>query len=98
MTVTDMETGKVWRDIWDAIETDPVEAMNLRMRSSLMFALEARVKEWDVTQKEAAKRLGITQPRLNRLLKRGFNDFSLDALVALLGPAGLELEFNVKAA
>jgi predicted XRE-type DNA-binding protein len=98
MTVTDLETGQQWRDIWDAIEPNPVEAINLRMRSSLMFALEARVKEWDVTQKEAAKRLGISQPRLNLLLKRRFNDFSLDALIALLEPAGLELEFNVKAA
>ena len=98
MTVTDMETGKVWRDIWDMIEADPIEAINLRMRSSLMFALEARVKEWGVTQKVAAKRLGITQPRLNLLLKGRFNDFSLDALIALLEPAGLELEFNVKAA
>ncbi len=98
MTVTDMETGLVWRDIWDAIEPNQIEAMNLRMRSQIMFALEARVREWDVTQKEAAKRLGITQPRLNQLLKRRFNDFSLDALVSLLEPAGLELEFNVKAA
>ncbi|MEY2926979.1 MAG: hypothetical protein RL367_1456, partial [Pseudomonadota bacterium] len=32
MTVTELETGESWRDIWDAIEPDPVEAMNLRLR------------------------------------------------------------------
>ena len=62
------------------------------------IAIIDTVKAWNVTQKDAAKRLGITQPRLNLLLKGRFNEFSLDALIALLAPAGLELEFNVKAA
>jgi predicted XRE-type DNA-binding protein len=68
------------------------------MRSDLMIAIERRVRQWGVTQKEAAERLGITQPRLNRLLKGNIDDFSLDALVALLKPAGLWIEFSVKAA
>lgn len=68
------------------------------MRSDLMTALTDRIREWGVTQKEAARRLGITQPRLNLLLKRRISEFSLDALVALLNPAGLEIEFSVKAA
>ena len=98
MTVIDQATGKVYRDIWEAIEPDPVEAMNLRMRSQLIFALQHRVNSWGLTQKAAAEKLGITQPRLNLLLKNRINDFSLDALIALLEPAGLEIEFNVKAA
>lgn len=68
------------------------------MRSDLMTALIERILEWGVTQKEAAIRLGITQPRLNLLLKRRISAFSLDALIALLTPAGLEIEFRVKAA
>ncbi len=98
MTVHIEATGETFRDVWEAIEPNPVEAMNLRIRSNLMSAIIDTVKGWDVTQKEAAKRLGITQPRLNLLLKGRFNEFSLDALVELLKPAGLELEFNVKAA
>jgi predicted XRE-type DNA-binding protein len=98
MTVEICETGETFRDIWEMIEPNPVEAMNLRIRSDLMSAIIDTVKGWGVTQKEASKRLGITQPRLNLLLKGRFNDFSLDALVELLKPAGLELEFNVKAA
>jgi len=98
MTVHIQATGESFRDIWEAIEPNPVEAMNLRMRSDLMSALIDRVRDWNITQKEAAKRLGVTQPRLNMLLKGRFNEFSLDALIALLGPAGLEIEFTVKAA
>jgi predicted XRE-type DNA-binding protein len=98
MTVEICETGETFRDIWEMIEPNPVEAMNLRIRSNLMSAIIDTVKGWGLTQKEAAKRLGITQPRLNLLLKGRFNEFSLDALIALLEPAGLELEFTVKAA
>jgi predicted XRE-type DNA-binding protein len=68
------------------------------MRSDLMIAIRQCVSAWGLTQKEAAERLGITQPRLNRLLKGNIDDFSLDALVALLKPAGLRIEFSVKAA
>lgn len=84
--------------MFHALEDDPVIATNLLMRSDLMTALIERIREWGVTQKEAAMRLGITQPRLNLLLKRRINEFSLDALIALLEPAGLEIEFSVKAA
>lgn len=94
----DQATGKTYPSIWDALFDDPVEATNLRMRSDLMIAIRQRVGEWAVTQKEAAGRLGITQPRLNRLLKGNIDEFSLDALIALLEPAGLEIEFSVKAA
>ena len=68
------------------------------MRSDLMIAIARQVRAWGVTQKEAAGRLSITQPRLNLLLKGRIDDFSLDALVALLAPAGLEIEFSVRPA
>jgi predicted XRE-type DNA-binding protein len=96
--VFDQASGMTFPSIWDALFDDPVEATNLRMRADLMTAIERHVREWGVTQKEAAVRLGITQPRLNLLLKGRIDDFSLDALVALLKPAGLEIEFSVKPA
>ena len=77
-----------FESVWDAIEDTPEEALNMRLRSELMIQITRRVKEWDVTQKEAAQRLGITQPRLNDLLNGRINKFGLDALVNLTGPAG----------
>jgi predicted XRE-type DNA-binding protein len=98
MTVTDMETGKTWPDIWDMIEPNPVEALNLRMRSDLMRAIEDRVLQWKLTQKEAAKRVGITQPRLNLLLKGDINAFSLDALIKIAAMSGLDVHLEFKEA
>ena len=68
----------------------------MSLRSELMIQISKRVKEWDVTQKEAARRLGITQPRLNDLLNGRINKFGLDALVNLTGPAHFHVELTLK--
>jgi predicted XRE-type DNA-binding protein len=50
------------------------------------------------TQAQAAKRFGITQPRLNDLLRGKIDKFSLDALVNILAAAGMRVELRVKKA
>ena len=84
-----------YKDVWDALEDDPVERERLKMRSRLMRALTARVKSWHMTRAKAAKRLGITQPRLNDLLKDRFNKFSLGALFDLATRAGLKVTLSI---
>ena len=81
--------------VWDALVDTPEEAENLRVRSQLMRAIRRVVKTWDVSQKEAAQRLHITQPRLNDLFKGKIEKFSLDALVNMLASADLELEVGI---
>lgn len=84
-----------YSDVWDALETEPAEAANMSMRSSLMIAIEQTVKGWSLSQAEAAKRLGISQPRLNDLLRGRITRFSLDALVTLAAAAGLSITIEV---
>jgi len=87
-------SGNVFRDIGFS----PEEAQNLHLRSELMTRVEQFVKRSDVTQAEAARALGITQPRLNDLLRGKIDKFSLDALVNMLGHAGMRVELRVKKA
>ena len=75
-----------------------VEAENLKLRSDLMIQIEKYVKQSDMTQAEAARELGITQPRLNQLLKGKIQLFSLDALVNMLANAGMRVRMSVKKA
>ncbi|PMR67264.1 helix-turn-helix domain-containing protein [Halomonas heilongjiangensis] len=82
--------------VWEAIEDTPEEALNMRLRSELMTKIAGRVREWGLTQREAAQRLGVTQPRLNDLLAGRINKFSLDALVNLTGPAHFHLELAIE--
>lgn len=84
-----------FENVWDALEDTPAAAANMTMRSSLLIAIEARVRGWQVTQAEAARRLGVTQPRLNDLLRGRIANFSLDALIALAGKAGLSVRLDI---
>jgi len=45
----------------------------------------------------AARRLGVTQPRLNNLLRGRVQNFSLDALVDLAAKAGLSVRLDIAA-
>lgn len=49
-----------------------------------------------VTQREAAARLHISQPRLNDLLKGKIGKFSLDALVNMTSAARLHIHLTVE--
>lgn len=87
---------EAFANVWDALEDDPVERASLTVRSRLMIASEQAIRGWKVTQKDAAARLGITQPRLNDLLKGRISKFSLDALVDIATRADLDVSVKVK--
>ena len=72
------------------------EAENLLMRAELMSQIRRASK--GLTQAEAARKFGVTQPRINDLLRGKIEKFSLDALVNMLGKAGLRVEVHVRKA
>lgn len=74
------------------------EAENLKLRAELMMKIEDYVRVGGMTQVEAAKRLGLSQPRLNDLLRGKIDKFSLDALVNMLAKAGMRIEMKVRKA
>jgi predicted XRE-type DNA-binding protein len=74
------------------------EAENLKMRSELMIRIIQFHRKSGMTQAAAAKALGLTQPRLNALLKGKIGQFSLDALVNIARRAGLNVRLVIKEA
>ncbi|MGE7960060.1 helix-turn-helix domain-containing protein [Pseudomonas sp. NPDC089530] len=88
-----MHTAR-FTSVWDALEGSPQEAANMRLRSKLMLELGKTIKAWGVSQKEAARRLNITQPRLNDVLSGKISKFSLDALVNLSDAAQLRVDIH----
>jgi predicted XRE-type DNA-binding protein len=93
-----MTKTRTFANVWDAIEDNPAEAAMMTMRSEVMIAIKDRVRGWNTTQARAARRLGITQPRLNDLLHGKINKFSLDTLTTLATRAGLEVKLEVRSA
>lgn len=84
-------------NVWDALTDTPEEAANMTMRSNLLIAIQQKVLGWQVTQAVAARRLGVTQPRLNDLLRSKIDKFSLDMLIVLAGHAGMRVRLEIAA-
>ena len=83
------------RHVWDALADTEQEAANLKARSALLYQIRKAVLSWDLPQEDAAKRLGLTRPRTNDLLRGKLAKFSLDALVNIAAAAKLKIEIQV---
>jgi predicted XRE-type DNA-binding protein len=81
--------------VWDAIADTPEEAANLSLRSELMNEIEAIIKQNGWTQAVAAKRCGVTQPRISDLLRGRIARFSLDALVNIASALGRKVRVSL---
>ena len=81
--------------VWDAIEDTPEEAENMKLRSALMLALKDHLARAGMSQADAARLLGVTQPRISDLMRGKINLFGLDALVNMATAAGLRIELKV---
>ncbi len=68
------------------------------LRAALMIEVQRYVNEGGLTQIQAAKRLGITQPRLNDLLRGKIDKFSVDARVNMLAKADKRVSVKVRKA
>jgi len=70
----------------------------MKARSSLMMAVIAFIEKNGLTQAQAAKQFGVTQPRISDLMRGKIDLFSLDTLVNMLAAAGLKVEIKLKKA
>jgi len=89
---------KKYESVWDALADTPEQAANLKARTELMQKIAAIVNDSGWTQSEAARRCGVTQPRMNDLLRGRVSRFSLDALVNIATAIGRRVHFELKAA
>lgn len=93
-----MTKARTFASVWDAIADTPAQAANLRTRAELMHQVVAIIQAKDWTQSEAARRCGVSQPRINDLLRGRVSRFSLDALVNIATALGCHVRIKLKAA
>lgn len=82
----------VFRDLGFSIE----EAENLRVRAVLMVEMEKAITRRGLTQRAAAKTMGVTQPRVSDLLRGRIDLFSIDTLINMLARLGITVSVTVK--
>jgi predicted XRE-type DNA-binding protein len=87
--------GERFDSIWDALEDTPEQAENMKLRAVLLTAIKDQISKRQLTQAEAAKLFGVTQPRISDLIRGKINLFALDTLVNMTVAAGLHVELRV---
>jgi predicted XRE-type DNA-binding protein len=89
---------KTYASVWDALADTPEQAANLQARADLMRQIAELIQGEGWKQVEAAERCGVTQPRINDLLRGRVSRFSLDALVNIATALGRRVNVELEAA
>jgi len=77
---------------------EPGILRELLVREGDLVATGQPLLRLDITQAEAAQRAGISQPRMNDLVKGRTHKFTLDALVNVAAQLGYTVKLSVKRA
>lgn len=85
-------------NVWEALEDTPEQAANMEARSRLMMEIVRIIRKNGWKQVEAAYHCGVTQPRINDLLRGRIDRFSLDALVNMLARLGYSVHMELEPA
>jgi predicted XRE-type DNA-binding protein len=72
------------------------EAQNLLLRSDMVIHIRKVIDKLGITLAEAAKLAGITQPRMNDLMKNRMHKFTIDALVCIVANLGYSVQLKFK--
>jgi predicted XRE-type DNA-binding protein len=84
-------SGNVFKDLGFADE----EAVNLLARSTLMIEIKNIIDQRKLTQSEAAKILGVRQPRVSALYTGRLEDFTVDMLMKWLSKLGKRVTITI---
>ena len=93
MTKISESSGNIFLDLGFS----PHEAAVLLLRAELAEALRQWMESEGITQTQAAKRLGITQPRVSEIMRGKIELMSLDYMVGLCAKAGVSVEVRLAA-
>lgn len=89
---TTRSSGNVFADLGFDKET----AENLRLRADLMIELRDLIERKGLTQAQAAKFFGVSQPRVSDLVRGKIALFTIDMLVNMLARAGKKVVLQTK--
>jgi predicted XRE-type DNA-binding protein len=84
------------QNLYEAFSTDPVEFNMKHLKTQLFVTLITLIREKEWTQKDAAKKLHVSAPRMSNLFKGYLDKFSIDTLLEMLVRIGykVDADFN----
>lgn len=88
----EMGSGNVFADL------GLPDAEKFKIKSGLVIEITKAVRKLGLTQDEAARRMGITQPKVSGMLRGDFSNLSERKLMDCLNRLGYDIEIKVKPA
>ena len=82
--------GNVFADL------DLPDADAHRLKAEIVSRIDAIVRRRGITQTEAGRLLGLSQPDVSRLLRGDFRDYSLERLLRLLTRLGRDIDIVIR--
>jgi len=74
------------------------DADKLKIKSGLVIEITRALRRLGLTQHEAAKRMGITQPKVSDMMRGDFSNLSERKLMDCLNRLGFDIEIKVSPA
>ena len=87
----ELSSGNVFADL--GLE----DAEELLLKAKPVSELAQLIEKKGLTQVEVAKRTGLDQPKISRLLNGGLSGFSVDRLFSILNRLGHSVEVRISA-
>lgn len=88
--------NRVSMDVYQDLGFSKEESEQIRLRSSMMNAILRELDRRQLTQRDAAALLGVSQPRVSQLTRGKLHVFSLDMLIRFASALGLQVELRVR--
>jgi predicted XRE-type DNA-binding protein len=85
---------KSYSSPFELLSDDADEISNLKLKANMMIAIRSLIEGKGWSQSDAAKELGVSQPRISNLKNGKIDKFSVDMLMELLVKLGFRFEFN----
>ncbi len=82
----------------ELLAKDPVDLSLIVLKSKLITTVKMMIKDNGWTQAQAAKAIGVSQPRISNLMNGQIRKFSIDMLLEMLGKLGylMDVSFDPK--
>jgi predicted XRE-type DNA-binding protein len=74
------------------------DADKLKIKTGLVVEIRKAVRKLELTQQQAAKRMGITQPKVSDMMRGDFTNLSERKLMDCLTRLGYDIEISVRPA
>jgi predicted XRE-type DNA-binding protein len=84
------------RNVW--LQLGFADAETHYLKAELVLRVAKRIKALELTQQAAARRIGVTQPELSKILGGKFSEVSLERLMRFLAALGHRIEIRIGSA